>query len=86
MAPLIASYSPNFPAGHVMQVDAHPIEYLPAGQAMRLVRSGAGLKPAGVDLQDEALLLSLYCPGPLHCLHVRPSSEYIGAAHEAQIV
>jgi hypothetical protein len=47
-----------------------PRENLPAGQGVTPVRSDVGLKPAGVDLQEEAPLTSLYCPSPSHCLQV----------------
>ena len=80
-APLIASYSLYFPAGHEEQLVAPPIEYSPAGQATMLVRSDVGLKPAGADLQEEAIVASLYWPFWLHCSQVLPSSEYVGGAH-----
>lgn len=85
-APLVASYSLYFPAGHVEQVDAPPIEYSPAGQATTPVCSVLGLKPAGTDLQEDAPISSLYRPWRQLSHVFFPPSEYSPKRQLSQVL
>ena len=73
-APLV---SPSPQSEHSV---APPVEYVPAGHLSSALRSNVGLYPALAVLQKAAPSSSLYFPSsPLHCLHVRPLSEKVGA-------
>ena len=85
-APLVASYSLYFPAGHVEQVDAPPIEYSPAGQATTPVCSVLGLKPAGTDLQEDAPISLLYRPWRQLSQVFFPPSEYSPVRQLSQVL
>ena len=74
----------DFPSSHSEHSSVPPTEYVPAAHCSSPWRSDVGLYPAFAVLQAYAPSMSLYCPSPSHCLHVMPSSEYVGGEHGAQ--